>query len=103
MTGCYVFLDLYKGEQVENSIRLGLGDAMLETPQESGVLRKDVVSLVPVAWRTEAGEDPQGYFTDTRFIRDRAERFNPINADRTKIRFRLRVKVGSFKRTSPHN
>jgi hypothetical protein len=99
VANCQAFLDLYRGDTVENSIRLAWGDMMLESPREFEMLRKGHVSLIPIAWRSENDSDKNGYFTDTRFIAHNREKSYPIKNDRDKYRFRLRVKSGSFVRT----
>ena len=104
ITGCDVYLDLYRGGACTEKIRLGWGDAPFGafSPREN--VSGGYVWLVPVAWRSEIGDDRKGYFTDTRFIVDRqsSNRFHPIVNNRSKHLFKLRMKNGAFMKESPH-
>ncbi len=75
---------------------------MFEGPREVEMLRSDHVSLIPVAWRSEAGKDRNGYFTDIVFVKDHSKKANSIPCTGDKYRFKLRVKSGSFSQTSRH-
>ena len=102
LPGCRIFVDRYEADSKKEAIRMGWGDMTTEQPRQEELLRKHVVSLVPVAWRAEMGNDRDGYFTDTRFLEDRGDKYHPISSDRIKHKFKLRIKCGGFSRASPY-
>ncbi len=95
-------MDLYKGDQIEDSVELGWGDYQLQQIQSSAVLRRGETVLVPLFRRVEFGDDLNAYIADTKFHIDHESRTHPVVAGTNKKRFRLRVKWGRFNRISRH-
>lgn len=75
---CKAYLDLYEGGRCKDKIRLCWGDQTFDELGDYEQLRGRHVSLLPVAWRTEAGNDRNGYFVDVRLIKNRADRVYAI-------------------------
>ncbi len=99
---CRVFLDQYDGDKKTRSIRLCLGDTItFEMPKEETLLTRRVV-LVPVAFRSEAGDDLDAYFLDMRYFQYGIKSW-PIPSGHQKHKFKLRVQSQELKdRHSSH-
>jgi hypothetical protein len=103
LVNCRAYLDVYEGGHCKERIRLCWGDQTYKEREDYEHLRRGHVSLAPVAWRTELGEDRNGYFADARLVKsDQQERVHPISNTRVKYRFRLRIKSETFWAESPH-
>jgi hypothetical protein len=102
MPNCRIFLDRYSGDIVSESIRLCWGDACFSEISERENLYKDEMFLVPIAWREEEKNDGNAYITDTRYFKNEGEKVHALTPDRSKHRFKLRVKSGKYERASPH-
>ena len=99
---CQIYLDRFVGGQIADKIRLGWGDMHFEEPRLEEMLKSGRPLLVPIAWRSEAGDDRNAYWADLNFVRKSREYNRSIPADRQKNKFRLRVKFGRWRRSSPH-
>lgn len=99
--GCWVFMDRYNGSNLIDRIRLCWGDAAFESTREEVALRKEHVVLVPIVFRSEKDNERRAFITDSRYFL-KNERPYPLDANRSKHRFKLRVKSGGFESTSPN-
>jgi len=99
---CRIYMDVYKGNQIEDSVELGWGDYQLQNIQSSAVLRRGEPILVPLVFRAESGNDLSAYIADIKFHKDHESKTHPIEAGTNKRRFRLRVKWATNKRISGH-
>jgi hypothetical protein len=99
---CKVFLDRYESGAIKEKLRMCWGDMTFESPRDFAELVEGRVTLVPVAWRTESGDDRRGFFADARFAKDRRDRTSAIPSNHRKYRFRLRVVGRNFEVESPH-
>jgi len=98
---CRIYLDVYEGKVCKDQIRMCWGDlGFTRKPEDTCNLRHGIVSLVPICKRSET----VGGFaivTDQKFL-NMGDADKIVSADRSKYRFKLRVKSGTLERTSPH-
>jgi hypothetical protein len=97
---CHVYLDRLDGDRITEKIKLHWGDAWFGVTGESATLTTQVL-LVPICWRSNADNNRIAYIADGRFISDR-EKAYPLQPDRKKHRFRLRIKSGKKSNISLH-
>jgi hypothetical protein len=97
---CRVFLDEYQQGRVVHKIQMAWGDAVFKSTAEYATLTTDEVLLVPIAFRTETGNDRSGYIASLKYtIHKDSERV--LQNDRKKFRFKLRVLNGKKTIMSP--
>jgi hypothetical protein len=102
---CELYLDGYqdgKSKKGAEGIRLWVGDVGLGGVTERTDLAAGSLHLVPIAWRSEEGDDKNGYITDGRFFRGVKPYEYPVWPNREKQRYHLRVKSAFFNCVSPH-
>lgn len=101
LSHCRVYLDLYRGDDIANKIRLGFGDMYTDQPKKEETLQAGRPLLIPVVSRSEDSNDGRATIADLAFHNSEGTP-NLVENDRKKNKFRLRVKSGKDEWVSPH-
>lgn len=101
MANCKLYFDRIEDKMVVDRIRLLWGDAVFARLGEVANFSPHDILLAPIVMRKE-GNDNRGYIVDRRHLEGRQQPY-PIEPDRHKVIFRLRIKVGKKEIVSPHN
>lgn len=98
---CEIFMDLYDGNRITDKIQLMFGDAYSEKPIDAIAMTYGKSVFVPIAFRSEQGNDQNAYVATKRYF-NKGIKDKPLSPDRTKNLFRLRLKSRCFTKVSPH-
>jgi hypothetical protein len=102
LPGCRVYLDRFEGGIVSNRILLQWGDACFGGQVgERATLTVHEILLVPICRRSENDESGEAYIADSRLLSN-TESAYPLQPDRRKNRFKLRIKSGKKEFVSPY-
>ena len=98
---CEIFMDVYDGDRVSDKIRLVFGDMYSEKPSDTITMVYGKRVFIPIAFRSDSGNDQNAYIATQRYF-NKDEKDKPLQPDRRKHRFKLRLKSGGFERTTEH-